>query len=323
MTLVHQIGNFEPPYSTENELKNALQSLGVFVVPFQENDARAFDAVAPSGQRPDLILWTHTQFPNLDHKAQYRMLGRARIQNIPVIGYHLDRWWGLSREHLLDEEPFFRVDTLYTADGGDHDWQGRGIHHRWSPPGVDRESCVKGTPRDELRSKIAFVGSWQGHYHNEHGHRAALVKFLTEEYGDAVRFFPEVGRPAVRGTGLQDLYASVDVVVGDSCFTGTDHYWSDRIPETLGRGGFLIHPEIEGLSEYFVLGTELVTWRPFDWEHLKFKIDWALDVFPEVRNTIADNGQARVLHEHTYAHRMAQILTNHGLSYTIKESVGV
>lgn len=36
--------------------------------------------------------------------------------------------------------------------------------------------------RDEFHSKLAFVGSWQGHYHKEHQHRFELVEWLRKNF---------------------------------------------------------------------------------------------------------------------------------------------
>ena len=132
--------------------------------------------------------------------------------------------------------------------------------------------AVTGFPLDRYRSTIAFVGSHDGGYHQEHQHRHELVGWLRTNYRNDCRFFPEPGQHAVRGQDLQDLCASVDVVIGDSCFAGTGlpNYWSDRIPETLGRGGLLVHPYVPGLEDHFNLirfddpstfaGGNLVVW---------------------------------------------------------------
>ena len=115
--------------------------------------------------------------------------------------------------------------------------------------------------------------------------------------------------PAVRGQHLQDLYASVDVVVGDSCFAGTglENYWSDRIPETLGRGGFLLHPNVPGLEKHFKDGEHLCTWEAFDWEGLGTLIETALSS-PEDRADITTTARYHVREHHTYERRVEQIV---------------
>jgi hypothetical protein len=310
---VAYIGNFEPPHSTENHVAEALErGLGIDVIRFQENNPqtwelgtfpRAFD------RGPDLILWTRTaslsaQIPESDRRAA---LDEWRRVGVPVVGYHLDRWWGLEREHEVHQDPFFQVMLLITADGGhDERWAAAGVTHLWMPPAVSEFECTPGLYDEAYDSDVAFIGSWQG-YHLEWTHRLQLVEYLRSWYGDRVRFWPQPGQPAVRGAALRDLYASTKVNVGDSCLVGgARRYWSDRIPETLGRGGFLIHPEVDGLQDHFT-SFELPTWPLGDWDALHHLIDKALSSH-DWRRASADAGQQRVLRDHTYTVRMRQML---------------
>jgi len=305
MNIVY-IGNFSPPHSTENEILKALRDLGHVVAPYQENDPATWRTLADMWTPPDFVLWTRTW--ELDHDMQYRALLNLSRRSIPVVGYHLDRWWGLKREGQVATQPFFRCDLVCTADGGhDAEWAEAGVEHAWFPPAVSRFECEPGTPRDEFRADIAFVGSWNG-YHPEWGHRADLVRFLQRR---GARMFPAAGEPSIRGEALRDLYASVKVVVGDSCLvpnadgTPVERYWSDRVPETLGRGGFLIHPWVAGIDREFPL---LSTWELGDFDDLAGLIDHALASEDE----LAVNREAHrawVVEHHTYSVRMKQLET--------------
>ncbi len=325
-------GNHGVRHSTESHVARALENNGHVVRRIQENDIEAWrtaadwttwDFDADTG-RPDFVLWTRTGWDWTRHGStkveadglQRRMLALARRSHIPVIGYHLDIWWGLAREHQVFEEPFFEVDLLVTADGGhDADWERANVNHFWFPPAVSRDECAPGMFRDEFFSQVAFVGSWQD-YHPEHPHRAELVQFLRHNYNNVTKFWPERGRPAVRNEDLRDLYASSLVNVGDSCFAGrVDRYISDRCPETLGRGGLLIHPRVAGVTdgsdwEYAPTWAEddhLLCWEADDWDELGEKIDWALD-HPDTCKEIAAAGRAFTLEHHTYERRTSQLI---------------
>jgi hypothetical protein len=261
------------------------------------------------------VLWTHTHGygPPKTHGRQAKFCESLRRRGVPVVGYHLDRWWGLQREYQVVEEPFFNDTTLVvTADGGhDEDWSKLGIDHVWFPPGVSARECeTLGTPRDEYRSELAFVGSWQGGYHAEWQHRQQLVEWLQDTYGNRCAFWPRRGEHAVRGQDLRDLYASVQVLVGDSCLAGSAHsYCSDRIPETLGRGGFLVHPRVAGITDgtHYTEGTHLACWQLGDWGELQATIDHYLANESE-RYLVATRGRAHVLEAHTYEVRMQQLV---------------
>ena len=321
------IGNFRPEHSTENHVAEALANAGVRVLKFQEDDrgiASVGSLLSRAANPVDFILWTRTRWgadiqDDLNRQARLT-LRLARSRGIPVVGYHLDIWWGLKRETEVSTEPFFDVDLLVTADGGHDDrWEATGVNHLWMPPAVSRRQAEVGTPRDEFRSPIAFVGSHDGGYHPEHEHRHQLVQWLRQNYRRDCAFWPQPGRHAVRGVDLQDLYASVDVVVGDSCFAGTGlaNYWSDRIPETIGRGGFLLHPHVPGLDRHFAMleHDEPVTydtghvaiWEAFDWEGLGELIEWSLARSGE-RREVAMRGRQHVLEHHTYEVRMRQLI---------------
>jgi hypothetical protein len=97
----------------------------------------------------------------------------------------------------------------------------------------------------------------------------------------------------------------VKVLVGDSCLAGSPaRYWSDRIPETLGRGGFLIHPEVQGLEGQH---PSLVTYPLGDFAVLRDKIDDALDD-AEFRMVTAALARQGVLDRHLYEHRLERLL---------------
>lgn len=307
---VAYFGNFDPVHSTENEVRKALGYVGADVVCLQENDPTVFRRLGAVVGDFDLVLWTRTGWqPPVPHDDQRSMLAAAESAGVPTVGFHLDRWWGLGREAQVASEPFFRCSLVITADGGhDDEFAAAGVNHRWMPPGVSADECHPGRPTDEFRSDLAFVGSWRPGYHEEWTHRPALIRWLRDTYGDRVKFWPVEGQPAIRGAALRDLYASTKVLIGDSCLAGgATRYWSDRIPETLGRGGFLLHPEVEGLDEHFTPGQHLDTWPLFDWDALAAKIDHYLTQ-DEERSAIAAQGRSHVLEHHTYTVRARQIL---------------
>ena len=116
--------------------------------------------------------------------------------------------------------------------------------------------------------------------------------------------FPTPGRPGIRGKDLQDLYASVKVLIGDSCLAGgIGRYWSDRVPETTGRGGFLIHPQVVGLE---IQHPDLATYPLGDFAALDKLIDRYLRN-PDQRAESATINRTHTLEVHTYQQRMRRL----------------
>lgn len=305
------IGNFVPEHSTENHVKQAWENLGHTVHMVQEGDEESRLNLIKSIKKYKLVLWTRTA--DLSAKwgvrKQYEIIAAAKQNKVPTVAFHLDRWWGLDREASIWEEPFFRCEYVITADGGhQQEFQSVGINHVWLPPAISSNEANIGEVTERFKSDLAFVGSWRPGYHAEWTHRPQLIDWLRTTYGDRVKFWPEIGQPSIRGKELQDLYASVKVVIGDSCLVGNaTNYWSDRIPETIGRGAFLLHPFVEGISDHFKIGEHLATWSAGDWSDLKEKIDYYLTHDDEVL-AIKKAGLAHVIANHTYDIRVTQIL---------------
>lgn len=305
------IGNFVPEHSTENHVRQAWIDEGHEVVRVQEGVPAELDTLKARITDVDLILWTRTAdlAAKSGDRAAWSVLTAAERAAVPTVGFHLDRWWGLDREASVWTSPFFRCQYVVTADGGHQEqFADIGVNHFWLPPAVSLPETEPGEAQPQYRSPLAFVGSWQGGYHKEWTHRPDLVRWLQMKYRNDVKFWPQPNQPSIRGEALRNLYASVDIVIGDSCLVGgATHYWSDRIPETVGRGGFLIHPHVEGIEEHFTPGTHLMTWRVGEWAELKRIIEWAKNN-PEERRAIAAAGRDHVREHHTYNRRVRQIL---------------
>lgn len=331
------IGNFEPEHSTENEIAKAIVDAGHAVLPIQENQdkGKAFiNAGLAAVMQKDLgvtpvVLWTRTTWDwtrlGLSTKEafdlQRQMLDLCKEAGIPTVGYHLDRWWGLDRERLLFEDPFFEVQILCTADGGHQEqWEQIGVDHVWFPPAISVFETGKGVVQSKYRADVAFVGNWLPGYHPEWPHRRKLIRFLQSlntQYD--VKFWPPAHAPAIRGKDLRDLYASTKIVVGDSCLvpkadgTPATHYCSDRVPETLGRNAFLIHPDVQGVTwgqheaSMYDSDVHLATYPLYDFEALRHKISRYLDD-DDHRFEMATAGYRETTANHTYTVRVRQLV---------------
>ncbi len=304
---VAYVGNFEPPHSTESDLRLALLNNGHAVSPMQEQNVD-WQTLPKAVDGHDLLLWTRTgSLDKSDVDTQRRALRRIRL-SMPVVGYHLDLFWGLTarsdRERWVRELPYFQdTDLIFSTDDGHNaEWADAGVEHVWMPPGVgQRHVETVGVFNAKYKTQIGFVGSWR-EYHPEWLHRKQLVQWVQQHY----RHRLTIWEGGIRGQDLADLYTTAQILIGDSCMVGPGPYWSDRIPETLGRGGFLLHPETAGLRDAFPEGT-LVTWPLGDFKELRYLIDYYLD-HPADRDVIAEAGRRHVAEHRTYELRMEQMI---------------
>lgn len=291
------LGRFAPWWASEREMAGGLRSLGHEVVELDE--ARPASWARLRADPPDLVVWTPAEVA--------RRSGDPTTLGCPVVGWHLDRWWGLRRAAELRRSPWLRCHLLVTADGGHPGaWEAAGVRHRWLPPAIDRSEAETGDRRDELVCDVVFVGSWAG-YLPDWPHRFRMLTHLRQWYGPRFRAMP-INGAHLRGRALSDVYASASVAVGDSCLAGgAERYWSNRVPETLGRGGVLVHPAVEGMKDHHVSGEHLLTWELDDWHGLRTVVDDAL-ADDAGRKRIATAGRADVLERHTFDVRAAQLL---------------
>jgi len=301
------LGNFRVSYSSEMHHVKTLESMGHEVVKLQETRATA-KQVLQNALDSDLFVWVHThgwETPGGDMKA---VLDRLKARRIPTMTYHLDLWFGLRREKDLEKDPVYKdIGHFFTVDSKMSDWfnsQTSVVGH-YLPAGVYDLECNY-TPRKQTRDVI-FVGSKE--YHPEWPYRPQLVNWLETTYKDRFELWGRNGRGIVRGEDLNNLYATTKIVVGDTLCPNFNYpdYWSDRIYETLGRGGFMIHPYIPGLEREFEDKKHVVFYEYGNFEQLKELIDYYL-VNEDEREAIRKAGHELVKTSYTYRNRWEQIL---------------
>jgi glycosyltransferase involved in cell wall biosynthesis len=299
------LGNFLVDYTSETHHAKSLGELGHQVTCLQETAVHP-DAIRTAAADADLFVWVHTHgwhTPEIE-----TALADAINRNIPVITYHLDLWKGLHREQDMATDPYWKVLTdFFTCDQlmADYLTEHTSVRGHYLPPGVFGQECYMAEP--DAPFDVAFVGSYQ--YHPEWPYRGQLVDWLRETYGDRFRHYGGGGLPTVRGAALNRVYANARVSVGDTLCLGFDYpwYWSDRLFETAGRGGFQIFPRIEGITDCLTEDKEVVLYSYGDFDELRHKIDYYLTHDSE-REAIRRAGFDRTCAEHTYAHRWKHIL---------------
>lgn len=280
-TIVY-IGNFGPEYSTENDVRKAFEAIGWNVIPIQENETNV-QKIRPLAIEADLVLYTGTwgyQYIKLDEWIT--LVHELAEKGIPTATLHLDTFWGKSRGgRNWWLEPMFHVGEIFTADGDyQKEWTDFGKIHTFLPPAIRHDAVHVGKPRDEYRCDLAFVGSNGVGYHEDvWPYRRELVDNLRAIAKKNGWVFKNPGGddPKInRNDDMNDFYASALVTVGDSlCLKRQNsRYWSDRVPEALGRGGFLIMPEIYALEDY---DWDIPTYKWGDWQDLEKQIKYWLE----------------------------------------------
>jgi hypothetical protein len=300
------LGNFEPVHSTESHHWWTWNKLGHEVVVLQENKATTDQVVEACRDRgTSLFQWTHTHsWTTSGSMLLTEMLERIHDLGVKSFSYHLDVYWGLNkwdrREDNIGKHPSWRVQHFFSTVGDrDEDFKRRGVNHHWLPPGVVEYGCYEGKFNPNFACDVAFVGSVN--YHPEYPFRGKMVRALQQRYGSRFRVFQ-----GVREQNLNDLYASAKVTVGDHCFAGRPRYWSDRLPEACGRGGFIIYPATLGMT------IPTAVYLAQDASSIIQQVDRYLEDVYE-RERIRKSCFEHVKSHDTYTHRLQEALKVMGL----------
>ena len=309
------IGNFEPSFSTENDRAKAFNQLGHTVLAYQENRTTVpllTKAINDKKQKINLVVYSHTHGWDIPGLKDFFQSCRAKFQ-IPTASVHLDRWAWLERESDIGKEATWFTEYQFMADFSPEAQELYKLHNlnaHYLKPGVNAEECVLADPDLTLYPHpIIFVGS--SNYHSEYAFRPKLISWLKRQYQDLFAHYGPGGLPTIRGLELNKLYASAQIVVGDSCFGGRPNYVSDRYYETRGRGGLLLHPHTEG---HDVEG--VIHYDQFDCRDLTNQIEFYLDHKRDAQ-TMRTRGFNAVKNLHTYTHRAQEMLEIIGKTYEV------
>lgn len=294
-------GSFEKPYDTEVYVANTLEMMGHIVTRVSAHDT------SPDGAIQILKTATH-DFILLSkgwHTVNYsRFMEAVRATGIYSVGWYWDLLIGTSREGSVQSNPVFLADFTLTTDGGhNEEFKAYGVNHALLRQGIYEPEAHPGDWKQEYFYDVVFVGTEAHGGECRWDYRKKLLDFLQKTYGSKFRWLGQ--HQTIRNEELNNLYASARVVVGDSVYS--PHYWSNRLYETTGRGGFLIFPEIPGLEKEFEYYKQIVPYRIGDWEGLKEKIDYFVTHDVE-REKIQMAGFEHCKQFHTYTKRCEELI---------------
>jgi len=309
------LGNFKVDYTSETHHVKSLEALGHEVIKLQETVATK-EQLLDEGLKSDLVVVIHTHGWSTPGDMTWDYLSsQLKDNNIPLITYHLDLWFGLNRQSDLDDEYYQSLHHFFTVDKLMADWlnENTRVKGHYLPPGVYGKECVMKNGRN-VGYDIVFTGSRK--YHSEYPYRPQLVDFLRQTYG---RRFLHIGNDGEvgqqRGLALNQIYADAKIAIGDTLNIGFNYpyYFSDRLTEQPGRGAFQIFPNILGVEDMYVSNEEIVLYKHGDLNDLKQKIDYYLS-HPNEREKIRKAGFERTVKDHTYVSRWKTILEVLGLN---------
>lgn len=264
------VGKFKLMHD-EEYIARALEALGHQVLRVEQHVDFLEITNFVKSQKPDILLYTKWD-------VHPELLRVCKLLGVKTVCWLFDLYFDYTREYQVKNKTFFKSEYVVTTDGGhDDQWKERGINHICVRQGIADDEAWMNDPNPDI--DVAFVGSESPVY----SERNSTMVWLSKNYD--FRWFGRKDTNEVRGERLNILFAHVKVIVGDSFYS--PHYWSNRVVETLGRGGFLIHRDVPGIKEAY---PHLVTYDG-TLEDLRDKIDYYLSHETERREIVKKNFQ--------------------------------
>lgn len=276
------------------------QQLG-WDVTFLRAKTHTASEIAAAARGADLLLWMRTHDYNIQGGDGRSMLRRVEDLGVPTVGLHFDLYWDIaSRQARIGREPWWSAQYVFTADGGDRDWASRDVNHFWCPPPFGTRYLGYGVARRRLSRRAVFVGSNISGIHSPH--RRKMITWARRQWGHG--FTHIGGSPAGRiyGRDLNDLYASTEIVLGDS--VQSPRYWSDRLPRTLGRGALFAYPDTPGLDEWGFTDEVMIRFPPGEFTHILRRL---ASLSTADRHAMTDAAISLIRERHLWRHRLEYI----------------
>lgn len=307
------------PSFEETNFRSALEGMGHEVVPFDFKDRAQTDGVgrmrhdllaAAAESRPDAAFFCLFE----DEIDAATIEGVAREGGCPTVNWFADDHWRFDKfsRHIA---PSFTLAVTTDPDA----------LPKYRAAGIERVhlsqwACNRHAYRkvgEQIEHEITFVGQ-------PHGDRAETIARLREA-GHEVECWG-LGWPAGRlgHDEMVRVFSTSRINLNLSNSLPPPRTVRARLARMLGRGpegphppqikgrnfevpgcgGFLLTERVPHLDRYFELGREVGVYDGVD--ELVEAVGYWLD-HPEERAAVAEAGYRRVLAEHTYDHRFAEI----------------
>ena len=296
MKKILYIGNFLKSWNTEEYIAKSFEQLGHYVKRLNERELTNREILKEINENNyDFLLYAKLRIDG-DIEKLFKKI------NIPTVCWFFDNFINTIREKSWLKRPWItKCDYLFTTDGGHQkEFKELGINNKCIRKGIFQDEAYISNYY-EKKIDILFVGNY-----NHVKTRKKLIDFLKNTYGNRFKLVGHNKKSIIRQDKLNDLFANTKIVIGDNTFD-TDGYWSNRVYETLGRGGFLITQYVKGLEKEFIDGKHLVLYKDRNLEELKEKINYYLTHNYE-REEIRLNGFFHCRKHFTYKKRCKKLL---------------
>tara|TARA_R110000782_G_scaffold184388_2_gene274728 strand:+ start:94703 stop:95680 length:978 start_codon:yes stop_codon:yes gene_type:complete len=318
------IGGFDRLYDEEGKAKS-FEALGYEVGRFKEvgfNEQSFKDLIA---FKPDMVM---SPKYGINPEILVQLFQYCKEEGVITTAWHPDLYHygpniaGENRMRMVANRiGLWGCDFVFSPDGGldsKRFYDSCNVNHHLIRQAPYHETVGHNTSADisHITTKevvpILFVGS---SYQIPDEFRAYMITSLRNRYGNDFLWLGK-GEHDVREEELSTLIARTKVVIGDSFyFPG---YWSNRIYETIGRGGLCVHPYVPGIEDEFTPRKHCEFFPRWNFNELFRTIDYYLKPEnEEERQSIISLGMDHIRENHTLLNRCRDLMwiieSNHGV----------
>ena len=301
------IGNFTEIYHEEGKAR-AFQKLGHDVYRFDEKlfDENDKDKII-NEIKPDAVIYTKLRIKN-----QIELVTDLKKNDIKTVCWFPDYCnvgqWENSAFNIKDIKNcgLSNSDLVLLPDANNSaKWKSLGINQHLMRQAISEEFCYKSNKKLNQEFDVVFIGTVIDN--DLYNYRFELVNFLRNKYKNKFLHLGGNNPYQVRNSDLNDLISSCKIVIADSPYKQGHPIWSNRVYETLGRGGFCLHSNVPGIETEFEIGKHLDVYEHKNYYNLESKIDYYLKNSSE-RIKIADAGFEHVKNNFTLNNRCKDVI---------------
>ena len=294
------VADFEAGGTCDEEaIQHAFRELGHMVLPCRESIGHRAVGLLP--EKPDLLLFH--KFLNVGTLQAFEGVCPRAFWYFDLVDFPGDPTLErrCAQRRLWMEQVTPHVEFGFMSDG---DCAATNPKYRVLYQGADERIVGRGRPvcptcsRDGWWFDLLLTGIDRGGGVG----RESFVSDMRDHYGH--RFY-HVTKGVYREQ-LRDLIASASIVVcPDSPVT--PRYWSNRIWNACGFGGFVLHPKCARLTEMYVPGREVLFYADRAELHDLIR-HWTDDARAAERRAIGDAALERTRRQHLYRHRVEELI---------------
>jgi spore maturation protein CgeB len=255
-------------------------------------DLNAKLLMAVESFRPQVMLTVHMEY---EIWLETLELIRAR-GDVATISWAADDSWKYREVSRFVGNAYHAMTTTY--DYVLPRYHDDGIVHamltQWA---ASSSGLVEPLPAESCQYAVSFIGA-------AHGNRRRRIERLRDAGIDVVCFGHGWENGPVDAATFAKIVRDSVISLNFANSRGPDQIKA-RCFEVPGSGGFLLTQQVEGLERFYIPDTEVAVFRS-DTE-LPAKIQYFLR-HPEKRDRIAMAGYRRTAAEHTYEHRLKNVV---------------